>query len=276
MTSTLTQAPEFQDLLRQWRKTRKLSQWALADAADISQRHLSFLESGRSNPSREMVLKLSRALELPLREQNSLLHAAGFAPVFSHDSIDAQSLTHAREALEVILKHHEPYPVVVVDRNWNLLMSNDATLRLFAAFGDVAAIWNDVGGDRPNMLRATLHPMGFRRYIRNWETFVDYFKRQLDEELATNPFNREARELLDEINAYPDMPEAAAIPERSAPFLLLELANDEVELRLFTMISTFGTPLDVTLQELRIETFFPADEATAAFFRNPFTNQAGT
>lgn len=265
MSVTTVPNAGFQDLLRGWRKARKLSQLGLATAADISQRHLSFLESGRSMPSREMVLRISRALGLPLREQNSLLHAAGFAPVFSHEQLDAGRLTHARRALDTLLQHHEPFPVIVVDRNWNLLLANDATLRMFAAFSVGDSLWEDIGGQTPNVLRATLHPRGFRPFIANWETFAAWFLGQLAEELASNPFNREARELLDEIHSLTEMPVETPISPPS-PMLTLELARDDIRLRLFTMISTFGTPLDVTLQELRIETFFPADDETRTYF----------
>ncbi len=265
MQSTAIPVPTFSDLLRSWRRTRKHSQWALSDMAGVSQRHLSFLESGRSAPSREMVLRLSQALELPLREQNGLLQAAGFAAVYPENPIDAESLAHARQALDILLTHQEPYPVIVVDRNWNLLLSNEANLRLFNAFTDINTLWEDIGGEAPNVARATLHPAGFRPHIRNWDAFAGYFLRQLGEELATNPFNRQARELLDEVANYPGMPASTDVPTGAAPLLSLELEKDGTPLRLFTMISTFGTPLDVTLQELRIETFFPADDVTDRF-----------
>ncbi|MDZ7685095.1 MAG: helix-turn-helix domain-containing protein [Gammaproteobacteria bacterium] len=262
-----TATPAFSDLLRSWRRTRKLSQGKLAESAGISQRHLSFLESGRSMPSRDMVLLLSQTLNVPLREQNSLLHAAGFAAVYSHDPIDAERLGHARQALDMMLEHHEPYPAVVVDRNWNLLLANEATFRLFAEFVDVEQLWSDIGGHAPNVLRATLHPKGLQPFIRNWRLFAGYFRHQLEEELATNPFNRKARELLEEISAYPDMPTSHAPTTASTPLLALEIDKGETRLELFTMITSFGTPLDVTLQEIRIEMFFPANEAAKALFR---------
>ena len=130
-------SPRFPDLLRNWRKLRKLSQWDLSLEAGISQRHLSFLESGRSSPSRDMVLKLATTLEVPLQEQNSLLGSAGFAPVYQAASLDDESLKQARQALEMMLKHHEPYPCLVVDDSWNMVMTNEANLRLFSYFVDL-------------------------------------------------------------------------------------------------------------------------------------------
>lgn len=269
MTSIATApAPAFADLLRGWRKIRKLSQWNLALAAGISQRHLSFLECGRSSPSRDMVVLLARALELPLREQNALLNAAGFASLFPHRSLDAADLTEARQALSVMLEHHEPNPAIVVDRNWNLLMSNDANLRLFALFGDPASIWEDIGGATPNIMRATLHPRGFKPFIANWDEFAAYFIQQLNQELTANPYNNEARELLDEATTYPDVPDPQLVAQGNRPFLTLHLKGDDVDLEFFTMVSTFGTPLDVTLQEIRIETFFPATPETRRFIRS--------
>ncbi len=260
--------PAFTDLLRHWRRSFKLSQGELAGLADVSQRHVSFLESGRSSPSREMVLRLATAMDMPLREQNNLLQAAGFASVYTEHSLEQRELDLARRAVSMILEHQEPYGAVVVDRNWNLIEMNKANMRLFSDFVDPIKVWQQVGGSKPNMLRVTLHEQGLRPYIANWQTFAGYFLGQLDRELIRNPFNREARELLDEIRAYPDMPtEATAISRDPQPLLTLHLKKGELELKLFTMMTTFGTPHDVTLQEIRIETFFPADDITEAYIR---------
>lgn len=259
--------PTFPDLVRSWRKARKFSQSDLADAADISQRHLSFLESGRSRPSREMVVKLAEALEVPLRERNHLLQAAGFAAVYSHASIDEQALAWAREALAMMLTHHEPYPAVVIDRNWNLILANDAFYRVFNLFTDPGALAEHLGERAGNIMHATLSPHGLRPWITNWQDFAAWFRHQLQEELARNPFNAEARELLDELNGMPGMPEPTETERDMPPLLTVELRKDDIELNLFTMITTFGTPLDVTLQELRIESFFPANEASEAHLK---------
>ncbi len=270
MTSAVfASQPTFPDLLRSWRRVHKVSQGDLSNIAGISQRHLSFLESGRSSPSRDMVMRLAEALEVPLRETNSMLQAAGFAGVYTEHQLDQGEMREARNALAVMLKHHEPYGAMVIDRNWNLIMMNDASTRLFAHFIDPVQVWAEVGGDKPNMIRATLHEKGLRPYITNWDDFACYFLKQFERELTSNPYNREARELLDEIQVYPDMPEPASINvAETRPFLTLSLKKDDLSLQFFTMVSTFGTPLDVTLQEIRIETFFPADEVTEGFVQN--------
>lgn len=260
--------PTFQDLLRSWRKHNKISQGGLSSLTGISQRHLSFLESGRSSPSRDMVLRLADAFDLPLREKNAMLNAAGFSSVYTERKLDDDAMTEARHALSVMLKHHEPYGAIVIDRNWNLLMMNDANLKVFSHFLDPLTVWEDLGGHQPNMLRVTLHEKGLRPYIQNFDEFVGYFMQQLEHELSSNPFNRQARELLDEIKTYPDLPTASSPGAPLKPFLPLRLKNRDIELAMFTMVSTFGTPQDITLQEIRIETFFPADEQTEAFIQS--------
>ncbi len=269
MTSAIAmERPKFPDLLRSWRKSRKLSQGHLALEAGVSQRHLSFLESGRSSPSREMVLQLANTLSLPLREKNALLNSAGFANMYGHHSIDEQELAQAKSALEKLLKHHEPYPAVVIDRNWNLLMMNEANIKVFGLFVDPIEIWEELGGRVPNVIRLVLHPKGLRQYMTDWHDLANYFVSNLHQELATNPYNSEAKELLNEILSYPDMPTNSEMPGGLRPYLEMSASKDGVELKLFTVVSTFGTPQDVTLQELRIETFFPANEATEAFLQD--------
>lgn len=272
MTSAAAIQPRFPDLLRGWRKARKISQGNLSLDAGVSQRHLSFLESGRSSPSRDMVLKLAESLALPLREQNALLNAAGYASVYPHNDLARDELAQARHALELMLSYHEPFPAIVVDRNWNLLMANEANTRVFALFIDPVSVWTDIAPDSgnaaPNILRVTCHPRGLRPYLKNFDELARYFLRQLSDELAHNPYNREARELLDELTGYPDMPEPVHDQQAARPYLALELEKGSVSLESFTMISTFGTPLDVTLQEIRIETFLPANERTEQFLRD--------
>lgn len=266
-TALSVDRPKFPDLLRSWRKSRKLSQGHLALEAGVSQRHLSFLESGRSAPSREMVVQLANTLSLPLREKNALLNAAGFANMYGHRSIDEQELNQAKRALDILLKHHEPYPAVVIDRNWNLLMMNDANLRVFGHFVDPVGIWNEIGGRVPNVMRLVLHPKGLRPYLVDWFDLALHFIGNLEQELESNPYNSEARELLNEIREYPGMPSESDVTGGFRPYLEMSAAKDGVELKLFTVVSTFGTPQDVTLQELRIETFFPADDATDQFLK---------
>ena len=261
--------PAFSDLLRSWRKINKVSQGALSGITGISQRHLSFLESGRSTPSREMVLRLASAFELPLREKNALLTAAGFASIYTENNIDDEAMKQAKNALSVMLEHHNPYGAIVVDRNWNLLMMNDANVKVFSHFMDPLKVWEDVGGSTPNMIRVTLHEKGLRPYIQNFEDFGRYFIHQLETELSANPYNRGAKELLDEVMTYPDMPNNRGESNTSpTPFLSMSLKKDDLELELFTMVSTFGTPQDVTLQEIRIETFFPGNDTTDQWIRS--------
>lgn len=263
--------PKFPDLLRTWRKLRKLSQWDLSDTAGISQRHLSFLESGRSSPSREMVLKLADTLEVPLQEQNTLLGSAGFAPMFQAAAIDDDSMAQARMALEVMLKHHEPYPCLVVNRAWNMLMSNQANLKLFSLFIDPINVWTDIDDDgSQNLVKLTLHPNGLKPYIQNWDLYANYFLNGLRADLRSNPYSLGIRTLLEEISQYPDLPkhDAGSIEPPELPFLAMELRSPDLAINLFTMVSTFGNPHDVTLQQLKIETFFPADEASERVIRD--------
>lgn len=216
-----------------------------------------------------MVLLLARSLELPLREQNALLTAAGFAHVYRESEIGQKEMAQANHALQVMLKHHEPYPALVIDRNWNLLMSNEANTKLFSVFVDAIDVWERVGpGEKPNLIRLTLHEQGLRPYIRNWKEFSLYFIRSLKLELNSNPYNAGASRLLNEILGYPGITDTDLIATDSiTPYLSLEMVRQDVELKLFSMVSTFGTPHDVTLQELRIETFFPADEITEGHIR---------
>ena len=263
----ISSPPKFPDLLRSWRRTRKLSQGTLSLNAGVSQRHLSFLESGRSSPSREMVILLASTLSLPLREKNALLNAAGFANMYGHSNIDEGEMKQARHALEVMLNHHEPYPAVVIDRNWNLLMGNEANARIFGKFIDAATVWKDIGGHPPNVMRLTLHPQGLRQYLQNWQDLALYFIESLEIELSLNPYNSQARQLLDEVRSYPGMPTTPLPPESFRPYLEVNVVKGDLALSFFTVISTFGTPQDVTLQELRIETFFAANEATEQYLR---------
>ncbi len=264
-------SPRFPDLLRSWRKFRKLSQWDLSINAGISQRHLSFLESGRSSPSREMVLKLADSLEVPLQEQNALLGSAGFAPMFQEATLDDGSLAMARQALEVMLKHHEPYPCLVIDNQWNMLMSNQANLLLFAKFIDPLSVWAEIGDpDEQNIMKLVLHPMGLKPFVKNWTEFAAYFIRGLKQALRSNPYAVKTRALLEEVSAYPDIASLDGVSSIKPvlPFLTMELESSDFSVKLFSVVSTFGSPHDVTLQRLRIETFFPADDASEAKIRS--------
>ncbi len=256
----------FPTLCRYWRGTRHLSQLALAEAAEISQRHLSWLETGRSRPSREMVMRLAEALEIPLRERNTLLNAAGFAPHYRESSLDEPHMAPVRDALTRVLEHHEPFPAVVVDRLWNRIMGNRAS-DLMLALGGAPGV--DEGQQRPfNLAAATLSADGFRRYIANSDVAIPLFVQRLRSEALASGEGAVIAHVEALIEAAGDLPEAAAAADPLLPVLPLELDIDGLQLKLFTVISTFGTPHDVTTDELRIEAFYPSDDATRRFFED--------
>ncbi len=261
-----TARPPFARLLKSWREARKCSQLDLALASRISQRHVSFMESGRARPSRDMVLQLSEALEIPLRERNTLLTAAGFAAMYRESDLKAPAMAPVREALQLMLDHQEPNPVSVVDRCWNVLMINRAMLRVFSLAGDPTKLWQRVCGNGPhNVLKMTFHPEGFRPYIVNFDEAAPVLLTRTRREAAACN-SAPLQQLLDEILGYPGIPEAWRVPSVDVappPVLPLELARGELRLKLFSMITTFGTPQDITTDELRVESFFPADAATA-------------
>lgn len=261
------QRPPFARLLRHWRMSRKLSQLELALVSEISQRHLSFLELGRARPSREMVLRLGDALELPLRGQNALLGAAGFAPHFRESALDAEDMRPVLGALRLMLRHHEPNPAVVVDRCWNLLMLNDAMQRVFGLLGDAEAIWQAVCGDGlRNLFKVLFHPQGTRAAVANWDVVAPVMLSRTRREAEAEQ-NQDLLRLLEEVLAYPGIPEdwrhSPLQHDEHLPVIPLELAHGDQRISLFSVISTFGTPGDITTDEIRVESFFPADEATA-------------
>lgn len=267
-TAMNSAAPVFSDACRQWRQYRKLSQLELALAADVSQRHVSWLETGRSQPSRDMVLRLSDAMDVPLRERNVLLRAAGFAPIYRESGLDEPSMLPVQDALSRMLAHHEPLPAVVVDRLWNVHQQNEAATRMFSLTGDPVAL-NDAlgGGDAVNLALLTLHPNGYRRFITNWDQAAPAFVRRLRGEAVATGDARLKAQVDTFIELAGPMPEAASIADPLLPVLPLELDLGGLQLSLFSVISTFGTPQDITTDELRIEAFYPNDETTAAFFR---------
>ncbi len=261
-------APRFGDVLRHWRVARHMSQLTLATEAEISSRHLSFLETGRAQPSREMVLRLAGVLDVPLRDQNVLLTAAGYAPIYRETALGAPELSHVHRALGFMLAQQEPYPALVLDRHWNLLLQNEAAGRLFGLFLDREAIARMPGP--PNTVRMTFHPQGLRRYIVNWEALAGPLIQQIHREAVGGIPDEGTRRLLDEVLSYPDVPARWRTPDanaQSVPFLPMILRKGDLALRFFSTIATLGTPQDITLQELRVECFFPGDEATEALAR---------
>lgn len=259
----------FIDQLRWWRKRRGLSQLALAHLADISQRHLSFLEVGRAQPSREMVLRLAAALELPLRQQNTLLLSAGFAPVWGEASYGTPALRQVQRALDHMMRQQEPFPALIVDRRWNVLRENEGSQRLTAFLNDTRK--RPADPDNPvNLADVLLAPDILRPLMTNWPEVARDFVRFVHADAQADGLPETAA-LLQRLLRYPDVPkpfDIARIEESHEPVLTMEFVKNGQTLRLFTTIATLGTPQDVTAQEIRIECFFPGDEATEGLFRD--------
>jgi transcriptional regulator with XRE-family HTH domain len=249
-------------LLRRWRTQRNVSQLALAERAGVSGRHLSFMETGKALPSREMVQRLAAVLQVPLQDQNALLVSAGFAPLYGERELAAPELEHVRLALEFILRQQEPYPAIVVDGLWNVRMRNAAVYRIFSRFQERAS---DVVTD--NAMRTVFHPDGLRPYIVNWEEFAGSLIQSIHGEEASGAHPRTAQ-LRRELLAYPGVPEQWHTPDPLAfvpPLLTMQLRKGDLALGFFSTITTFAKPRDITLQQLRIECLHPADEATAEY-----------
>lgn len=250
-------ATSFGELLRAWRERRRLTQLDLSVRSDVSTKHLSFLETGRSNPSREMVLDLAEHLEIPLRERNVLLTAAGFAPVYSRTSLDAPEMQPVRSAIDQVLSGHEPYPALAVDRYWNIVSMN-AAAALFAADVDP-----ELMGPPPNVYRVSLHPDGLARRVVNFPEFAHHLLARLRHDVTVSA-DPDLAALLDEVEAYPTIRELGRPSvEHGAVVVPVRLRHPRGELSMFTTVATFGTPVDVTVDELALETFFPADAGTA-------------
>ncbi|MBS0472878.1 MAG: helix-turn-helix transcriptional regulator [Proteobacteria bacterium] len=255
----------FPTLLKHWRQKRRLSQLDLALASGVSQRHVSFLESGRARPSRTMILQLSETLEVPLRDRNGWLTAAGFAPVFKARPLDDPQMGQVMSAVRMILSAHAPFPALAVDRAWNVVLANPPFEMLAAMMG--ADVWTRIGGAQRNLMRLFFHPDGLKPFIANWRDIAPllWLRAQREAETAGGA---EMKSVLAELGPLQDAAtlwgaESAAL----MPVLPLEIAKDGMRVSLFTVIATFGTAQDVTADELRIETLFPADAATERLFR---------
>ncbi|MCB8820289.1 helix-turn-helix domain-containing protein [Microvirga rosea] len=260
------------DHLREWRQRRRMSQMDLALEANISTRHLSFLETGRSQPSREMVLHLADQLDIPLRERNILLVTAGYAPVYSHRSLEDPALEAARQAIDLVLKGHEPYPALAVDRHWSLVAANEALPPL------IGAVDPDLMKPPVNVLRLSLHPQGMASRIVNFPEWRDHILTRLHHQVEVTADGTLAR-LMDELRSYPAPAGTARPPhprqDYAGVLVPLQLRSDEGVLTLFSTTTVFGTPIDVTLSELAIEAFFPADAQTAAILRKLVAKPSG-
>ncbi len=257
----------FGRLLREWRARRGLSQLRLATESGVSSRHLSFIETGRSQPSREMVLRLAQALDVPLRERNALLGAAGFAAVFRETALGAPELAPIERMLAFLLERYEPFPAYLVDRTWRVLRANRAGLAAFAPFASAAPVWRE---NPLNLMRLTLAPDGLRPAIVNWDEVASALLARLAREAAVASGDSSLAALIEELRSLPDLPDSVRVPDLTRPpppILAVHLKQGDVDLRFFTMLTTLGTPQDVTLQDLHIESFMPADGATEAHMR---------
>ena len=245
------------ELLRHWRHRRQLSQLDLSIAADVSARHVSLIETGKSTPSAEMILRLADQLDVPLRDRNRLLVAAGFAPRYDERSLDGEAMAAALDAIQRVIRAHEPYPAVVFDRRWNIVMTNRAVDPFFATVDPELL--------RPpmNLVRLALHPRGFAPLIANLADVRSMFRTRIRRQLgaAADP---ELTRLYEEL-LTPGADEASH-PVESEILIPMIIRLDGRELRLFSTITTFGTPLDITLDEVAIESYYPADAESAAYF----------
>jgi transcriptional regulator with XRE-family HTH domain len=257
-------------LLREWRQKRRMSQLDLAGEADVSTRHLSFVESGRSLPSREMLMRLAEQLDVPLRERNTLLMAAGYAPLYRERGLADPQLAAARRAVELVLKAHEPFPALAVDRHWTMVAGNAALAPLIAS-ADAALLEAPV-----NVLRLSMHPRGLASLIENWHEWRAHLLARLRRQIDVSG-DATLVALLAELEAYPAP--AHAIDETSGepdPVVVpLKLRTPNGVLSFISTTTVFGTPVDITLSELAIETLLPADDATAAALRNLYDASSG-
>lgn len=257
----------FPYMLREHRVRRRWSQEYLGLEAGVSPRHLSCLETGKARPSREMVLLLASVLDLELRERNALLVGAGFAAVYSTTRLDGPAMAPVSRAIELLLAQQEPYGAILIDRCWNVLRVNDGARHLLSTFLDLRAIPAHVA---TNLILATLHPAGLRAHIVNWLEVAAVVVDRVERAHHAHPEDEDRRALLTEVRSYPELAALPAVtPAMTAPVAVLHLRRGSDELRLFSLLTTIGTPLDVTAQELTFESFFPADDATERWFRQP-------
>ena len=254
-------------LLRHWRDLRGVSQLDLSFRAGVSQRHISFIESGRSVPSRQMLMDLAQTLDVPLRERNTLLLAAGYAPIYADGAWNAQDMQSVTKALDRMLRQHEPFPALVMDRYWNVLMTNDAAPRFFNCFIDMAAR----KGPR-NMLHLVFDPHGMRPFVHDWPSVADSLMQRVYREAVGRVIDARTQQLLDELRAYPAVqtglepghPLAVDGSAAAMPVIPIGFVRNGRVLKYFSMVASVGTPQTIAAQELRLECLFPADDETEA------------
>jgi len=254
-------ASELGVLLRHWRDMRGRSQFDLSLDAGVSQRQISFIESGRSVPGRPTLLDIAQALDIPLRDRNTLLLAAGYAPIYSDGAWNAPEMQSVTKALERILRQHEPFPAVVMDRYWNVLMTNEAAPRFFDCFTNMAAR----KGPR-NLLHLVFDPDGMRPFVANWEDVAKSLFQRVYRESVGRVIDERTKELMAALLAYPDVKSEWKNPIAlsAMPVIPIGFVKDGQVMNYFSMVTTVGTPQTIAAQELRIECMFPADEATEA------------
>lgn len=255
----MSRSTELGVLLRHWRNLRGKSQLDLSLDSGVSQRHLSFIESGRSGPSREKLMAIAKALDIPLRERNTLLLAAGYAPLYADHAWDAPETQSVTKALDRMLRQHEPFPAVVMDRYWNVLKTNESAPRFFNCFVDMNA-----REGRRNLLHLMFDPEGMRPFLVNWDQAAEALLGRVAREAVGRVVDDTTKQLLATLLAYPGVKTEWKIPHVSsnAPVIPLGFAKDDLVLNYFSMVTTVGTPQTIAAQELRIECLFPADEAT--------------
>lgn len=263
----------FSRALKQWRQSRRLSQLELAGRAGVSSRHLCFLETGRSQPSRDMVRMLGAALDLPLDACNALHLAAGFVPPHAASEVTAETMPHVKQALEFILSQQEPFPAIVVDGHWDVKFRNAAAVRLLGPFRKACNMEPEIAD---NAMHTVFHPRGIRQFIVNWEDFAGAMIQLLHADVARG--SEVSVRLLEEIKRYPDLNGAwrpAARRQSTGPVMTMHLRKAGLDLRFFSAFTTFAMTSDAALQHLKIESFFPADDATAGYARHCAANADG-
>jgi transcriptional regulator with XRE-family HTH domain len=255
------------EMLRQWRKARRVSQLDLAMQSQTSQRHLSFVETGRAQPARELILKLSETLDVPLRARNEILLAAGYAPHFPERALAVAEMVRISSILERMLEHHEPYPATVVDGDWNIVMRNRTAARIIASCVSQEALEQITARGKLNFMRLMFALSGLRPHIRSWPQTGRALLGRLRREASSSPGSPSEALLRDMEKAeeLPEITDYGAVPLEPVIPMAIEV-NGQL-LKFLTTLTTFGTPQDVTLQELRIEMSFPADDATERLLR---------
>ena len=253
----------FGELIKDWRRNRGLSQMELGFEADISSKHISFLETGKAQPSREMIIRLSNSLDIPLSERNILFSAAGFAEAYSRMDIEQPEMKPVKDALTIILDNHAPYPAVVFDWDWNILLANEPQQKMMQIFCEIQPDFPET----QNILEMLFDPNAFKPFIENWDEVAALILQRLHREKIMYQDRHSDR--LDKLLNYPGIPmnwQSISFIEPARPMVNVTLNLGELKLKLFSTLATFGTAVDITMQELTIEQYFPLDEVTRQFF----------